>query len=54
MTTSENAELKDHPAARMDYSCLDVELDLTIQFEMLDDGRESKDPCLRGKHERVP
>ena len=25
--------------ARMDYSCLDVELDLTIQFEVLDNGK---------------
>jgi hypothetical protein len=33
----------------MDYSCLDVELDLTIQFEMSDDGRKSKNPGLRGK-----
>ena len=35
---------KGHPATRMDYSCLDVELDLTIQFEMSDDGRKSKNP----------
>jgi len=41
---------KGHPAARMDYSCLDVELDLTIQFEMSDDGRKSKNPGFRGKH----
>jgi len=41
---------KGHPAARMDYSCLDVELDLTIQFEMSDDGRKSKNPGSRGKH----
>jgi hypothetical protein len=40
---------KCHPAARVDYSCLDVELDLTIQFEMSDDGRRSENPGLRGK-----
>jgi hypothetical protein len=41
---------KGHPAARLDYSCLDVELNLTIQFEMSDDERKSKNPGFRGKH----
>jgi hypothetical protein len=40
---------KGHPAARMDYSCLDVELDLTIQLETSDDGRKSENPGFRGK-----
>ena len=35
---------KGHQAARMDYSCLDVELDLTIQFKMSDDAENLKIP----------
>jgi hypothetical protein len=33
---------KRHPTTRMDYSSLDVELDLTIQFEMQDDEEDLK------------
>jgi len=42
---------KGHPAVRMDYSCLDVELDLTIQFERRDDAENLKIQVFRGKRQ---